>query len=419
MPWGRRSWSGPPTRAWDRVPPFRSTAASAAFGTPCSIAVRSGNHLFSVGGEVDRLRNNGLESSSERGNYYFRSDFGRDAITNFRLGIASRYSTAIGNGHRGFRWFEQQYFAAMTGSSGPTSPLNYGLRYSPVTAPSEVNRLTPVDFHCDCRTFGPQFGLAWQTRGAGVIRAAYGLHFGEIYPQTLQQVRWDPPNFLKVEVQAPPSILTPLQNTNLGPGARHLQFDVPPDLKSPYSHQYTFLWEPLQGKPWSIQLGYIGSRTHRLFMMWFANRAVPVPGVPQTTATIAERRPDPRYFEFREARNASNAYFDAARITFKAPAWHGLTSEASYWFSKAIDTGSAYTNMAAGDEALQGYSQSQDPVAQDLKGPSAFDQSHAAMVRFQYSLPVLCLRQPPDSRSHSRAGASPVPFWRRPGCPSP
>ena len=240
--------------------------------------------------------------------------------------------------------------------------------------------------------------------GAGVIRAAYGLHFGDIYPQTLQQARWDPPNFLKVEVQAPGSVLTPLQNVDLGPGARHLQFDVPPNLKSPYAHQYTFLWEPVQGKPWSVQLGYIGSRTHRLFMMWFANRAVPVPGIPQTTATIAERRPDPRYYEFREARNASNAYFDAARITFRAPAWHGFTGDASYWFSKAIDTGSAYTNMAAGDEALQGYSQSQNPVAQDLKGPSAFDQSHAAMVRFQYS--------PPAFSSGNRLKRGVVSGWR-------
>jgi hypothetical protein len=123
-------------------------------------------------------------------------------------------------------------------------------------------------------------------------------------------------------------------------------------------------------------------------MMWFANRAVPVPGVPQTTATITDRRPDPRFFELREARNASKAYFDAARITFRAPHWHGLTGEASYWFSKAIDTGSAYTNMAAGDEALQGYAQSQSPVAEDLKGPSAFDQSHAAMVRFEYAVSV-------------------------------
>lgn len=348
-----------------------------------------GKHLFSAGGEVDRLQNNGLESSSERGNYYFRNDFGRDAITNFRMGIASRYSAAIGDGHRGFRWFEQQYFVGDVWKVRSDLTINYGLRYAPMTAPNEVNGLSPVDFNCDCNAFAPQFGLAWQTHGAGVIRAGYGMHFGEIFPQTLQQVRWDPPNFLKVEVQAPPSILDPLRDTYLGPGARHLQFDVPRDLESPYSHQYTFLWEPLVGKPWSIQLGYLGSRTHKLFMMWFANRAVPVPGVPQTTATITQRRPDPRYYELREARNASNAWFDAARVTLKAPRWHGFSGDASYWFSKAIDSGSGYTNMAAGDEARQGYSQSQDPVAQDLKGPSAFDQSHAVMVRFEYAPPAL------------------------------
>jgi hypothetical protein len=348
-----------------------------------------GNHLFSAGGEVDRLQNNGLEASSERGNYYFRSDFGRDAITNFRMGIASRYSTAIGDGHRHFRWFEQQYFAGDVWKIRPDLTLNYGLRYSPVTAPTELNHLTPIDFNCDCNTFAPQFGLAWRIQGGGVIRAAYGLHYGDIFPQTLQQGRWDPPNFLKVEVQAPPSLFTPLQGTYLGPGARHTQFDVPPNLESPYSHQYTFLWEPMPGKPWSIQLGYIGARTHKLFMMWFDNRAVPVPGVPQITATITARRPDPRYFELRQVQNASNAYFDAARITLKAPAWHGFSGDSSYWFSKAIDTGSAYTNMAAGDEARQGYAQSQSPVAQDLKGPSAFDQSHAVMVRFQYAVPAL------------------------------
>jgi hypothetical protein len=348
-----------------------------------------GNHLFSAGGEIDRLQNNGLESSSERGNYYFRADFGRDAITNFRLGTPSRYSTAIGDGHRNFRWFEQQYFAGDVWKVRPDFSLSYGLRYAPVTAPVEVNHLTPVDFNCDCNTFSPQFGFAWAPRGAGVVRAAYGLHFGDIYPQTLQQGRWDPPNFLKVEVQAPASLFDPLQGTYLGPGARHTQFNVPRNLESPYSHQYTFLWEPNFGKPWSLQLGYIGARTHKLFMMWFENRAVPVPGIPQTTATINDRRPDPRYFELRQVANATNAYFDAARVSVKIPAWHGITGDASYWFSKAIDIGSSYANMAAGDDARQGYAQSQDLVAQDLKGPSAFDQSHAAMVRFQYSLPRL------------------------------
>ena len=347
---------------------------------------RMGNHTFTAGSEWDRDQTNGSEASSDRGNYYFRNDFGRDAITNFRLGIPSRYSVGIGDGHRGFRQWQQQYFAGDVWKARPNFAISSGLRYQPVTGPTEVNHLTDTNYACDCNTLAPQFGLAWRMPHAGVIRVGYGLQFGEIYPQTQQQLRWDPPGFLKVEVPAPP-LLNPLVNTYLGPGARHTEFAVPRNLESPYSHEYSFTWEPLVGHPWSLQLSYIGSRTHKLFMMWFTNRAVPVAGVPQTTATVTQRRPDPRYFEFRQVSNASNAYFDAARIDVKAPAWHGLTMDASYWFSKAIDSGSNYTNMAAGDEARQGYSQSQDPVAQDLKAVSAFDQSHAAMMRFQYSLP--------------------------------
>lgn len=349
---------------------------------------QAGKHSLTAGTEWDRDQNNGREASSDRGNYYFRSDFGRDAITNFRLGIPSRYSAGIGQGNRGFRWWQQQYFAGDEWKVDSRLNLNFGLSYQPMTGPSEVNHLTEVPFDCDCNTLAPKFGLAWQAPRAGVIRAGYGLVYGDIFPQTLQQLRWDPPGFLKVEVQAP-FLLNPLADTYLGPGARHTQFDVPRNLESPYSHEYTFTWEPLPGHPWRLQLGYAGSRTHKLFMMWFTNRAVPVPGVPQTTTTITERRPDPLYFELRKAGNASNAYFDAARIDFATPPWHGATLEAAYWFSKAIDTGSGYTNMAAGDDARQGYSQSQNLVEQDLKSPSAFDQSHAVTARFQYAIPRL------------------------------
>ena len=345
-----------------------------------------GNHSFTGGAEWNRDQTNGREASSDRGNYYFRSDFGRDAITNFRLGIPSRYSVGLGEGNRGFRQWGQQYYAGDVWKVRSNFTVSYGLRYQPVTGPTEVNHITPTNFECDCNTLAPQFGFAWRLPHGGVIRAGYGLQYGEIYPQTQQQLRWDPPGFLKVEVQAPP-LLNPLVNTYLGPGARHTEFEVPRNLESPYTHEYSFTWDPLVGHPWGLQLSYIGSRTHKLFMMWFDNRAVPIPGIPQTTATITQRRPDPRYFELRQVRNASNAYFDAARIDLKAPAWRGFTVDASYWFSKALDSGSNYTNMAAGDEARQGYSQSQDPVAQDLKSVSAFDQSHAAMVRFQYSIP--------------------------------
>jgi hypothetical protein len=87
--------------------------------------------------------------------------------------------------------------------------------------------------------------------------------------------------------------------------------------------------------------------------------------------------------------NSSRAYYDAARISLILPDWRGLTIDTVYWFSKTLDLGAAYTNTAAGDDAKQGRSQSQDPVSQDLKGPSAFDQTHSFLARTSYRLPML------------------------------
>jgi hypothetical protein len=346
-----------------------------------------GSHRLVAGGEVTRLRFNGREASSNRGNYYFRNDFGRDAIANFRLGIPSRYTTGIGDLDRGFRSWEQHFFAGDTWQLHSRLTVSASLRYQPFVAPSEVNHRTPIDYGCDCNNIGPRLGFAYRLPGrSGVLRGAYGLHYGELFPVTFQQLRWNPPEFQKIEVVAP-DLLVPLRDAVVSPDGRSTVFVLPSGLRTPYSHQYNFSWEATLRNQWRVQLGWVGSRTHKLLMLWHRNRAVPVPGIPQTTATVNDRRPDARYFELRSVENASRAYFDAARITLVLPDYRNLTIDASYWFSKAIDTGATYLNTAAGDDARQGYSQSEFLVQQDLKGPSAFDQSHAALVRLRYQLP--------------------------------
>src|SRR5207253_3184224 len=121
--------------------------------------------------------------------------------------------------------------------------VSYGVRYQPVFGPVEVNDRTKIPFHCDCNNVAPRLGLAWKLPGAwGVLRAAYGIHYGEIFPVTFQQLRWDPPNFLKVEVQVP-NLVNPFGGLDLGPNARSTIFDMPVDLRAPYSQQYNFSWE--------------------------------------------------------------------------------------------------------------------------------------------------------------------------------
>lgn len=378
------------------------------FRNAALVTHRRGNHTFTFGGEFTRLQFNGRESSSNRGNYYFRSDFGRDAIANFRLGIPSRYSTGIGDINRGFRSWEQQYFAGDTWKVRRNLTINFGVRYVPAIAPHEVNNRTQIRFNCDCNNFAPTLGFAYALPGNfGVIRAAYSLQYSELYPVTFQQLRWNPPSFQKVEVQAP-TLLNPLQNSVLSADGRATLFVVPEDLKTPYSHQYNFSWEAKLPKNFRMQLGYVGSRTWKILMLQHSNRALPVPGIPLTTATINDRRPDARYFDVRPVINVSRAYFDAARVTVTLPEWRGLTMDASYWFSKAIDTGAPYTNTAAGEDARQGFSQTENLVEKDLRGPSLFDQSHSVIVRFRYMTPAWGGRSKSVQRAFGRWAFSSV-----------
>lgn len=348
---------------------------------------RQGNHAFAAGAELTRAQYNTYEVSSNRGNYFFRSDFGFDAITNFLEGRPSRYSGSFGDPQRYHRGWEQNYFMGDTWRLSKRLTISYGVRYNPIAPPHEKYGTDAIRANCDCNNLGPRFGFAYRLPGdLGVIRSAWGLHFGEIFQTTYQQVRWNPPNFQKFEVMVP-DFLNPTGNVVRGPDARAIVSNYPEGIRTPYTHHYNFSWErELPGK-WKVQTGYVGSRSRALFILWHLNRARVVPGIPQTALTVQDRRPDPRYFDYRVVENGANAYFDAGRVSVIAPNVRGLTLDAAYWFSKAIDTGASYLNTAAGDDSRQGFSQIAENVTADLKGVSAFDQKHAFLARMNYAAP--------------------------------
>jgi len=346
-----------------------------------------GRHNWYAGAEYARRQLNGAEASSTRGNLYFRNDFGRTVMENFLLGIPSRFSGSVGSIHRGFRNHEFATYAGDDWRVNSRLTLHYGLRYELVTAPTEVNGLNKVPYDCDCNNFAPRFGFAARIPG-GQIRAAYSVHFGEIFPVTYSQIRYNPPLNVKFEIQAP-NLLSTLNQLNVpaDPNARSTILRISPDLTTPYAHLYNFSWEPAIGKTWKLQLGYVGSRAHKLLMLQYNNRSVAVPGIPQNTATINDRRPDPRYFDMRDSVNGSRGYFDAGRATLLLPNWHGLNLETSYWLSKAIDLGAAYTNTATGDDGRQSQSQTEKNIWADVKAVSSFDQKHAFLTRGSYKTP--------------------------------
>jgi hypothetical protein len=338
----------------------------------------SGSHTVIAGFLVTRRQLNGFESDAHRGYFSFANDFGRDAVTNLRLGIPTQHIIAIGNIYRGYRNWEMQYYAGDTWRARPSLTLSYGLRYQPVATPSEVNHLNEFPYGCDCLALAPRLGLAWRLpRGWGVVRANYGTHRGEIFPVTYQQVRFSTPLNHKIVVTAP-DLLHPLQDAV---AAAPTTYVLAPDLVSPYAHQYNFSWETRVGGEWNVQLGYVGSRQHKLLTMWYLNRAHPVPGIDLTTATINQRRADTTMADIRWVLNGSRGYFDAARASLVVPRWRGLSLDASYWFSKAMDMGSGYTNTAFDGDSRLARSQSEFESHRDLRALSSFDQPHAFLSR--------------------------------------
>src|SRR5262249_44281637 len=137
-----------------------------------------GNHDITTGFTVIRRQINGSETESQRGYFTFTNNFGRDAVTNLRLGTPTQYAITIGNIHRGFRAWDLHLYTGDNWRISPHLNLLYGLRWQPTTRPTEVNRLSDIPYRSDWNNLGPMVGFAYRIGDhAGTLRGAYGLHF--------------------------------------------------------------------------------------------------------------------------------------------------------------------------------------------------------------------------------------------------
>ncbi len=351
-----------------------------------------GSHELTFGAEIVRQQINGYENNYARGRFAFQREPNVTLLDNIRNARPYEYTLGIGNVNRGFRYYEMQAYAGDIWRASGRLTVRAGVSYRPWTTPVEVNRLTKLPFHSDLNNLAPSVGLAYRLPGRwGALRAAYAVQFGQLYPSTFLQSRFNPPGYVRISIQNP-DLVNPLRNvdlTKIGANTRSSIITFAPDLRTPYSNTYDFDWQlPLGGK-WTLDLGYVGSRTVALFSAWTMNRAAAVDGIPLTGATMDQRRPDQRYYDNQYVLNGSRAYYDAAKATLRIPAWGRLSSEVSYWFSKAIDLGSDYGGTAAGHDAGDSAGPSQFEVQARMKGVSNFDQPHAFLWRGNYRSPAL------------------------------
>ncbi|MEZ5362403.1 MAG: hypothetical protein R2748_08720 [Bryobacterales bacterium] len=152
-----------------------------------------GRHNWKSGFELLRRQLNGRETDVHRGFFSFGNNFGYDAITNLRLGLPTQHIVSIGDVHRGYRNWMALLYAEDRWNLSSKWTLDFGLSLGLAPPPNEVNGRDQIDYHCDCNNWSPRFGFARRLDGRwGVLRGAYGLTYGQIFPVTYQQVRLAP-----------------------------------------------------------------------------------------------------------------------------------------------------------------------------------------------------------------------------------
>ena len=352
-----------------------------------------GNHHWRAGGEMVRIRMNSLEQEFYRGAFTIQNGFGADAVTNLRRGLANTYQQTIGSTYRGYR--VRRWVAYLDDTWRATSRLTayIGLRYEPMQRPTEVNHFEVLPFDCACGALAPRIGFAYRMPAQwGVVRASYSLDYGQMLPATFGQIRMNLPHAARLNLNTP-DILDPLGGrtvADLGPNFRSGAYDIANNLGLPYAHTYNFSWEFRSARGVQLQLGYVGSRAHRMFETLYNNRAVKVSNPALiTAATVNDRRTDQTRYDVLRIHNGGKSYFDAARVTLLLPSNHGFSSEVSYWFSKAFDFGTDYTSTVSGSTNRQGRSPSEFFVHNSMKGLASFDQPHALLYRGAYQTPAL------------------------------
>jgi len=306
----------------------------------------------------------------------------------------------------------------------PRLTLNYGMRwdYFGVAGSKGVPFYT-VDFANggnnvptsqlygkDLNNFAPRLAGAYDVTGKGktVVRAGWGL-FYDAFAQDmfLGHLPWNcifcpgpaypglGPNALG-EGSATGAVITPGVPIYSGFAPEGDFFFADPHLRTPYVQNFNLNLQQQLGSKVVLQVGYVGSVGIKLFQFLDINQPsqaqitaadlacvpdhalgdyCPAPyGVPRTSA--------PNFFYLNEERSSANSSYHSLQASLRTAAWRGLTSQANFVWSHAIDDASDSEDFEP-NEAQP--TNSTNPAGD--KGNSSYDIRRRFTWNFVYQFP--------------------------------
>jgi hypothetical protein len=264
------------------------------------------------------------------------------------------------------------------------------LRFAPNIQVARDGRLGDRLIADDKLNFAPRAGWAWTPSGKWSLRAGTGI----FYMQDTGNPRFDMARNLSGRRRDNTLLLTPdltLDAPFRGVGTANDCGVAPPlvcltnvyvlgnmpNRKTPYMFQYLFNVQRELGSSTALEVGYLGSHSHRLERMFDWNETIP--GV---TGSVQSRKPYPEFTKVQEVGNVAEAKYNSLAVKLTRRLHQGLSALGGYTFSKSTDNGSGIRTLN-GDTLFP-----QDSFCLDCEwGLSVFDVRHRFVASVLYELP--------------------------------
>jgi hypothetical protein len=362
-----------------------------------------GSHNMKFGIDIARTEDFSNSLSNRFGSYTYANvtAFAQD-FTNPAPGPShyQSYAQAFGNPIVDTYITDLGFYAQDAWKITPKLTFNYGLRYeySVLPQPTVTNPNYSQTAHIPSagRNFAPRAGIAYALDSKTVFRAGYGLYYSRYVSGLINTFFTGNGIYTtSLSLQSPTLAGAPVfPNVLTTPGAAAtgsttLTFAAP-DMRNPYTEQWTAGIERALTNKTSLTVSYIGNRGKRLYTVrdinigplsttpytfTFLDKNYNPTGQTYTTPIyLLANRIDTRYGHINQVENGGKQWYDAMAVQFNQRFNGTFQAAASYTWSHEIDenqeSGSSAIFFSGGPMGLYNGAYSLD------KGNGNLDQRH-------------------------------------------
>jgi hypothetical protein len=344
-----------------------------------------GRHSLKLGGEYRQFLNNNFRQGTGSFNFATISDFAAGTANSFSVTLG-RQTSSIAEGALGF--FVQDNYKPRTNLM-----LELGLRYEWNMTPSErydrfivfdpktaslVRVGTDIDniYHENNKNFQPRVGFAWTPfeNGKTVLRGGYGIYVDQPMTSIVTPTSGNPPLAIPLTFTG----VVPLGNAiNVARPAGLAPQSIDRNFENAYMQSWN-LNAQHEFKTFVLMIGYIGSKGTHLIARRNINQPVTGARPYSSLASSSPILPGTPLGNITQVEGSGNSSYNALWVTATRRLTNDLQFDASYAWSKSLDSGS----FSTGGIVTQN---SYDIVGS--RGLSDFDARHRFVGSLIYELP--------------------------------